>query len=286
MNDTNNLENNQANQPPQPTPPHAPTSSVPIAPNTQTPHVIQPSPPTPTEPIPAPAVPAAPTQPTPTATAPTHHAPVETPSHPAIPQQKSTKKPFSFKRWYRKHSGLVSLAQLILGPILLVIIINLYVFQPYQVFGSSMTPTLAEGDRLIINKLGKSWSKIAPGKHIPKRGDIIVFHTNLRDEIQLIKRVIGLPGEKVVVKDGIITVYNKEFPNGFNPDEAWNDTLPKIRTGNTTVTLGDNELFVSGDNRLSGGSLDSRNDLGPIQLDSVVGELIFRMFPLNSAEVF
>lgn len=249
MNDTNNEENNVSTTPSQPV-------------NAATPEV--------------------PTQPTAEVTTPPHTFTMDTEDN-----KEEVKEKRGFRAWYTKHAGIISLLQLIGGPILLVVLINAFVFQPYQVYGSSMVPTLHEGDRLIINKFGKSWSRLLRGDHVPKRGDIIVFKTNLKDNIQLIKRVVGLPGEKVVVKDGIITVYNDKNPNGFNPDDGWKDHLPDARTGNhQEITLGEDELFVSGDNRTQGGSLDSRNDLGPISIDNVVGELVFRMFPLNDAELF
>ncbi|QQS17914.1 signal peptidase I [Candidatus Saccharibacteria bacterium] len=103
---------------------------------------------------------------------------------------------------------------------------------------------------------------------------------------KLVKRVIGLPGEHVVIKDNVVTVYTKEHPQGFQPDT----TLPYGKeyaipptTDNVDITLSDTELFVCGDNRPQ--SLDSRR-FGPIQTDQVVGKLVARILPLNAIKRF
>ncbi len=106
------------------------------------------------------------------------------------------------------------------------------------------------------------------------------------DSKQLIKRVIGLPGERVVVKDGKITIYNKSHPHGFDPDK----TLPYGKNGAIPYTsghidrkIGPHQLFVCGDNRPD--SLDSRT-FGPINANQVVGKLVLRVFPIGQAKAF
>lgn len=182
-------------------------------------------------------------------------------------------------------SGISSLLQLVLGALLLAFVINQFVFQSYQVFGGSMTPTLSEGDRLIVSKLGKSWSGALGNDHVPKRGDIIVFNSPLNPNVQLVKRVIGLPGERVTVVDGRITVFNDDNPEGIFPDDTY-DIKEFAGDSNIDVRIGETEIFVSGDNRSPGGSLDSRNDLGLVPVENVIGELLIRVFPLNQAEVY
>jgi signal peptidase I len=184
-----------------------------------------------------------------------------------------------------RNSGLFSMVQLVVGAILLATVINHFVFQSYQVFGMSMSNTLHEGDRLIISKLSKSISKIT-GDYVPTRGDIIVFDSPLSNDVQLIKRVIALPGERVTVTNGKITVYNDEFPNGFSPDEEYDDLLPVERSGNIETVVGEDEIFVSGDNRTQGNSLDSRNELGNVPIENIVGELVLRIFPLDQASFY
>ena len=167
-----------------------------------------------------------------------------------------------------------------------------FVFRSYQVEGPSMQPTLHNGDKLIIWKVPKTWAEITGNAYIPPRGSIIVFKESGLAQFgqsntkQLIKRVIGLPGDTVVVGHGVYTIYDKNHPHGFDPDK----TLPygktfhvPVTTGNETVHLGKNQLFVSGDNRTD--SLDSR-DFGPINASQIVGRLVLRIWPLNRIRVF
>lgn len=186
----------------------------------------------------------------------------------------------------KKEEGVISFFVTILVAVILVAIIQLFFFQSYKVFGSSMFSTLHDGDRLIISKIGKTVSNLKHRPYQPKRGDIIVFVDPQNPAIQLIKRVIGLPGERVVVKNGKITVYNKRNPNGFNPDDApYGKDLPPT-SGNVDITVGKDHLFVSGDNRTGSNSLDSRNELGTVPEQNVVGKLELRIWPFSRAKFF
>lgn len=187
------------------------------------------------------------------------------------------------------HSAISTILVLLLAP-LIAVFLTMFVFQSYQVDGPSMETTLFNNDRLIVWKLPRSWAKITHNTYIPKRGDVIVF-TDTRlgqfgqdPDKQLIKRVIGLPGDKVVVKDGSVTVYNSKNPKGFSPDK----TLPYGKVIPTTGMDGQwqidkNELFVMGDNRSN--SLDSRM-FGPIDANNVIGKLIIRVLPVNDIKRF
>jgi len=183
-----------------------------------------------------------------------------------------------------------STVSILVTALIVALLIITFVFRSYQVDGPSMETALQNGDKLIIWKVPKTWAQITKNDYIPGRGDVIVFNENglgqfgQEDSKQLIKRVIGLPGERVVVKDGTVTVYNKEFPDGFQPDTAlpYGKNIPTT-SGNIEVTLRPNQLFVNGDNRPD--SLDSRS-FGPISADQVVGKLVLRVFPLSSAEIF
>jgi len=177
---------------------------------------------------------------------------------------------------------------LIAAPLVALFLIN-FVFQSYEVDGPSMETTLSNQDRLIVNKIPRTIARIRGEHYIPHRGDIIIFikrglADNSGGEKQLIKRVIGLPGERVVAKDGHLIVYNKEHPIGYNPFPL--DKYPGINvdtTGNADFTVKENEVFVSGDNRPN--SLDSRL-FGPIDTSDIIGKLSWRIFPINKAEHF
>lgn len=186
----------------------------------------------------------------------------------------------------KKEGGLFSFVGTLIAAFVLVQVINLFLFQSYKVFGSSMFPTLHDGDRLIISKVGKTSARLQGKDYAPKRGDIIVFVDPQRSDLQLIKRVIGLPGERVVVKEGKLTVYNGEHPQGFNPDDAeYGKDLPRT-SGETDVTVPENHIFVSGDNREGSNSLDSRNELGTVPEELIIGTLQVRVWPLDSAKFF
>lgn len=175
---------------------------------------------------------------------------------------------------------------------LLAFLLITFVFRSYAVDGPSMESALQDQDKLIIWKLPRTIAKITGNQYVPGRGDIIIFNeANLSacgqsGERQLIKRVIGLPGEHVVVADGTITVYSATDPGGFKPDATLpynKDSHIATTTGNIDVTLGKNQLFVSGDNRPD--SCDSRS-FGPIATDQVIGKLAIRLLPANKITLY
>lgn len=182
--------------------------------------------------------------------------------------------------------AVISTVALFLAAPLLALFLILFVIQSYEVDGPSMEETLQNKDLLIVSKVPVTWSKITRNPYNPPRYDIIIFS---RDEgagqtRQLVKRVIGLPGERVVVKDGKVTVYNQQNPDGFDPDanQEYSKTI-KTTPGTVDITVKDDQVFVMGDNRTN--SLDSRY-FGPVNDEEIVGELGARIFPLNKAERF
>jgi signal peptidase I len=153
-----------------------------------------------------------------------------------------------------------------------------------------MRNTLQNNDKLIIWKVPRTWASITHHSYVPNRGDIIVFSQSglsefgQQDTKQLIKRVIGLPGDHVTLSDGHYTIYNAQNPNGFNPDETLHlKHSIQPTSGVVNYTLKKDEIFVSGDNRPD--SLDSRS-FGPIQSKQIIGKLVLRVFPINQAKVF
>jgi signal peptidase I len=187
-----------------------------------------------------------------------------------------------FSKLHLSEIGIVGLS--ILTAVLLIV----FVFQSYQVDGPSMDPSLKNNDRLIVWKLPVTWSHITGHPYVPNIGDIIIFNAPTLGK-QLVKRVVALPGDRVVVNNGVVTVYDSKHPNGFQPDAS----LPYGKTTNIPYTntqgqpidevMRQNQIFVCGDNRPV--SEDSRI-LGPIELNQVIGKLILRILPVNKATVY
>ncbi|MBI2008850.1 signal peptidase I [Candidatus Saccharibacteria bacterium] len=183
----------------------------------------------------------------------------------------------------------ISTLSIIAAAVVLAFGLTKFVIQSYQVEGSSMETTLQNNDRLIVNKIPRTLARLGGQAYIPHRGDIIIFNQEglnfgTNREKQLIKRVIGLPGERVVVKNEQVSVYNKDYPGGFDPDKSGLYRIASPTTpGNTDITLGSDEVFVSGDNRTN--SEDSRY-FGPVKAEKIVGKLALRVIPLSKAQRF
>ena len=186
-------------------------------------------------------------------------------------------------------SILPTLAILIAAP-LTALLLTMFVFQSYEVDGPSMESTLQHQDRLLVWKLPKTVASLTNNPYIPEREDIIIFVKHGVNEIggsdkQLIKRVIGLPGERVTVREGKVTVYNRQNPRGFNPDVgSWIADAQLSQTGGSVdITVKEDEVFVLGDNRDN--SLDSRA-FGTVKANDIVGKLAVRIFPINKFDSF
>lgn len=183
-----------------------------------------------------------------------------------------------------------SIAVFVVCVLIGTLLINTFVFRSYNVVGQSMETTMHTGDRLIVNRLPVTWASLQAKSYIPERGEVIVFKnprfTQALDDEYIVKRVIAFPGERVVLKDGQYTVYNAEFPTGFNPDDANNGEPKSPTTGEVDMTVPEGELFVSGDNRVGNFSYDSRNGLGTIPFFDVVGPVSYRIFPFDDMRAF
>lgn len=183
---------------------------------------------------------------------------------------------------------LSTLAVLLVAP-LVALLLTAFVFQSYQVDGPSMETTLSNNDRLIVWKMPRTWSRITRHPYIPQRGDVIVFVAHGVGDFespdkQLIKRVVALPGERVVVKNNILTVYNKAHPHGFRPDKTlpYGNVIGETQ-GDIDQVVPNDSVFVCGDNRDN--SLDSR-EFGPVATKDIVGKLVMRVLPLDQAKPF
>jgi signal peptidase I len=183
-----------------------------------------------------------------------------------------------------------STAGILITALLVALFIIGFIFRSYQVDGPSMETTLENADKLIIWKVPRSWARITRHPYVPKRGDIVVFNESglsefgQEDSKQLIKRVIGLPGDRVIVSDGKVKIYDSAHPGGFDPDQTlpYGKNIPAT-SGNVDITLAGDQIFVMGDNRPD--SLDSRA-FGPIKANQLVGKLVLRLFPVSQAKAF
>ena len=218
--------------------------------------------------------------------------------------------------FFQKHPLLKDLLSLIIfvaAIVLGTLFLNTYIYRSYNVVGGSMENTLHGDDRVIVNRAAVSWAHFIGQEYVPERGQIIVFlnedeakvaeykaqgvsnpmtctlPSNVSDQY-IIKRVIAFPGERVTVKDGVMTIYNDEHPEGFVYDTEWrtSDTDgPKEHTsGEVDTIVPEGEIFVSGDNREGSYSYDSRNGLGTIPLCRIVGPASMRIFPFNALRFF
>jgi signal peptidase I len=176
----------------------------------------------------------------------------------------------------------------VIFPVAVVLILHNFVFQAYHVLGTSMVPTLHETDYLIISKLGYTQALVERvfgqnKAYIPARGQVIVFRYPKDPSKVFVKRVVGLPGDRVVVKNGSVTVYSKDKPGGFNPDSGYEktDTTTLIDTDEVVQT---NNVFVMGDNRTPGGSYDSR-EWGELPSSYIIGNAVLRLLPLDQVRV-
>ncbi len=169
---------------------------------------------------------------------------------------------------------------------IVVIFINTFVFQAYYVDGGSMNPDFINGDYLLVDKIKTSLKNIngffgnKSGLKI-NRGDVLVFRPPGNTEIFYIKRVIGLPGDRITLKDGVFTIYNQEHPKGLVLKEAYVDPSYKAE-GEVDEVIEANNVFVVGDNRSPGGSYDSRS-WGQLPQANIIGNAFFRVMPLNDA---
>lgn len=188
--------------------------------------------------------------------------------------------------------SILSTILILLAAPLIALLLTAFVFQSYEVDGPSMETTLQNHDRLIVVKTARSLARLTGHDYIPHRGDIIIFiKRGLHDDAQgrdkqLIKRVIGLPGDHVVVSDGVLTIYNKDNPEGFQPDKTYSyGSVITTTPGDVDITVPQGQVFVCGDNRPN--SLDSRSIVvGLVPAKDIVGKLSVRILPFSQAQKF
>lgn len=169
--------------------------------------------------------------------------------------------------------SLVSYALLALGVALFV---RFFIAAPYVVSGASMEPTFNNWDYLITDRLSYRLSG-------PARGDVVIFKMPDGSGKTLIKRVVGLPGERVAANVGGVRIVNDANPEGFILSEPYLDPEKIDSSLSNEVTLGEHEYFVLGDNREV--SADSRI-WGALHDSNIVGRVLVRLFPFGAADIF
>jgi signal peptidase I len=187
--------------------------------------------------------------------------------------------PTGVRRGRRRRSAArnaVEWVAVLVGALAVALVVKTWLFQAFYIPSESMLPTLSVGDRVLVNKVDYDIGDV-------RRGHIIVFERpeswTTGDIDDLIKRVIGLPGDTISARDGQV------FVNGEPLDEPW---LAEQDRGLTrfdassgcepACTLGPDELFVLGDNR---DNSSASNVYGPIDFDVVVGRAFLRVWPLG-----
>jgi signal peptidase I len=163
--------------------------------------------------------------------------------------------------------------------VLAVFLIRTYIVQPFLVWGSSMAPNFLSGDYVLTDEISPRFKEF-------NRGEVVVLRYPKDPSTYFIKRIIGLPNEKVVIEGNKITIFNKEHPNGLVLNESYLVNMAKTfeRPNKSNVfELSKDEYFVMGDNREY--SYDSR-DWGPLKRNYIIGIARLRLWPLNSFKVF
>lgn len=165
---------------------------------------------------------------------------------------------------------------------LIAVLITAMVFHFYRVDGTSMQNTFQDRDLLLVEKLGKSGSLIFRNEYIPKRYDVIVFKEPDFSDEELVKRVVGVPGDEVRIKNNQAVVYNSRNPGGIKVDDNMPAGTKLIKEtekmNDLDVKVAKDEIFVLGDNRP--GSADSRF-YGQVKTKNITGRVIVRLLPFK-----
>lgn len=169
--------------------------------------------------------------------------------------------------------SVLEILETIIISVLAVFIIRTFLFQPFLVSGASMEPNFSNGDYLLIDEISYRFRP-------PQRGEVIVFEPPAGGGY-FIKRIIGLPDEKIRIKDGQIEIFNVQNQEITLKENYLSSDLKTF--GDSEIVLGPNQYFVLGDNRNY--SFDSRA-WGPLFQDRIVGLVKLRIWPLTTAMAF
>lgn len=165
--------------------------------------------------------------------------------------------------------------EVILVGVVTVFFIRNFLAQPFLVSGASMEPNFSSGNYLLIDEATYRFRE-------PKRGEVIVFKYPNNPSVYYIKRIIGLPEERVVIKNSEVKIYNSKSPEGVIIKEGYlTDNVKTLH--DMEITVGKNQYFVMGDNRNY--SFDSR-EWGPLSKNNIIGLVRLRLLPITEAKVF
>lgn len=173
----------------------------------------------------------------------------------------------------KEEGSLWELVKFAFLALVIVIPIRMFIAQPFIVSGNSMFPTFHNGEYLVIDQVSYRFRE-------PARGDIIVFRYPKDTTKFFIKRIVGLPNETIDIKGHVVTIINKEHPEGVTLTEPY---VKNMSENNLRRTLANDEYFVLGDNR--SGSSDSRS-WGTLSRKLIVGRPFVRVLPLGEASLF
>jgi signal peptidase I len=168
----------------------------------------------------------------------------------------------------KRFSGVVEVVKVVAVVFLSAIVIRTFVFQPFVVEGSSMEGNFHNGEYLFIEKVSYKLKS-------PRRGDVIVFRYPRDVRYNYIKRVIGLPGEKIQIKDGVVSINGKPLHEEYL-DAGQQTVVDGKAELNYEISLEDNQYFVLGDNRSH--SSDSR-EWGPLDRRYIIGRSALVLYP-------
>jgi signal peptidase I len=173
----------------------------------------------------------------------------------------------------KEENGIIEVIRFSIIALLIVIPVRMFIAQPFIVSGASMAETFHTGEYLIVDQ-------VSYYLHDPSRGDVVIFRYPKDPTKYFIKRVIGLPGDTVIVEDSKVMIKNATNPEGFFLEEPY---VRSMRTPERIEqVLGDREYFVMGDNRDE--SSDSRI-WGVLQKERIVGRAFLRLFPPTELDI-
>ncbi len=176
----------------------------------------------------------------------------------------------TFMEPQQQNSSWAELIRFAILAAIIIIPIRTFIAQPFIVSGASMDPTFKDRDYLIVDELSYHLRS-------PARGEVVVFHPPQNEKTYYIKRIIGLPGETLTIKDSVISITKNDTT--FNIDETY---ITDRTTPNMEKTLGAEEYFVMGDNRDA--SSDSRA-WGTLPENHIKGRALLRILPLAQFDI-